>query len=472
MESSVDVVWLVRELWKRRIPMLVVFLCVLLGGEVAPFARRPEYRAVSQIMLTDPAGFLKSSKEMRRELGLIQLRREALAEHAASLSDPGWAEKVIATELGADIAERIAPSVRGVVVEGNASNAITLSLSVTAGAPGLAADAANALADAYVACASGWPKAQLKSALAALQARRSQLESESSEYKAHLLQFDLDSPTEQNSARMLARAIDLLAVESLHWKARTEADYSQEQIAVAIRPYIASADEAMAIAAGIANSKLPAELELKLRSAERMRAAQSLASVTHHGGGYQPVEPEDGEDAQLEVPERALEAALFEHLACLTDAPIQLEEKTSAVSRLWLTARTANVRAEAYQEIRARLLEQHLQEMLRYNHVGALNRRIEALMADLRRIVDTETSFAAELAGEGAPAALVVYQRAVPPSRSLAMPLVKSFAFAFATAFLAALAFGLALQTFAPSQNQQAARPGPPEGSAGDRPAA
>ncbi len=421
MDADVDVIWLIRRLWTRRLPMLVVFLSVLLSG-IFFFSRQPpEYRASTQIMVSDPLAYSKLGVGRCRELGLTQVRRMALGEHAAALSDSAWAAEVLASEIDSGNIERIARSVRCVVLEDKGAEGALLSLSVTADTPRAAADSANVLADTYVSHSSAWPEEQLKSALDMVKARRSELEKEIAQQKEQLLVEATQETGDVGDRQAAARAVivaEIVAADALASKARADMAHLQGQIEAVLRPYMVSSEKATVIADSLTHSALPSEIELSIRKAANVRAAEVLSS-TGTGSLTDAVDLTGGDSTREAIPKAVLATALTNRMAEIADGMIQIGDQAGTLSELWLAVRTAAARADAYRQIRIDLLRQNLPDLVGAGRTGEAIRQIQALTADLALIVESETLFDAELTGKSAPAALVVSLPAVPPTRPL-----------------------------------------------------
>jgi len=113
MGSAINVLWLANSLWKRRAPMLAAFVAVLLGGLASSYRRPTCYRAAAETMVARPAGYYKVRPEMRRELGLPQLGREAQAEwrHGRDGIAAALAPHVLGPEQRVMVAQQLAPPV-------------------------------------------------------------------------------------------------------------------------------------------------------------------------------------------------------------------------------------------------------------------------------------------------------------------------------------------------------------------------
>lgn len=468
MDSAVDVLWLARSLWKRRAPMIAVFAAVLLGGLASSYRVQPHYRATAQIMVAYPAGYYAVNPVLRRELDLPQLGREAMAEHAAQMCDPAWVAETLSGELGEQAAAQLAQSVRGVVSRREEPDAPTLSISVTTDKPGLAAEAANMLADTYVAQSQAWGPAYLEKAVSVIRVRRSETEAKLAKAERELMGLSREGAGPEDTGVALVRAARIMVADALRQEAEVELQQGRDQIAAALAPQIRDPEQRAMLVQELAATALPAPLEQQVARLEQERAARALKpagrdwTLTEAGWAAQP-QPEPPR-----LPQGALEEAAASQIKSLAAGAVLTGSRLSEVAKAWLSARTAALRIQAFRRVGSALRQQLQVGLLGDARAEPLLTGISELRQDREEMTEAETLFAGgSSAGGGAD--LVVSLRAVPPSKPSQPGRVRRAAFVFVAAVLASLALGLALETLVPSTAKQTAEREGAEGNASDR---
>jgi capsular polysaccharide biosynthesis protein len=468
MDSAVDVVWLARSLWKRRAPIIAVFAAVLLGGLASSYRVQPHYRATAQITVAYPAGYYAVSPALRRELDLPQLGREAMAEHAARMCDPAWVAETLSEELGQHAAAQLAQSVRAVVSRREEPDAPMLSISVTADKPGPAAEAANILADTYVAQNQAWAPDYLEKAVSVIRAGRSETEARLAKAERELMGLSREGAGPEDTGVALVRAARITAADALRQEAEVECQQCRDQIAAALAPQIRDPEQRAMLVQKLAETALPDPLDQQVARLEHERAVQALKpagrdwTLTKEGwAAPPPPEPPS-------LPPGALEQAAASHIKSLAAGAVLTGSRLSEVAKAWLSARTAALRIQAFRRVGSALRRQLQVGLLGDARAEPLLTGISEVRRDKEQMEEAETLFAGgSSAGGGAD--LVVSLRAALPSKPSPPDRARRAAFVLVAAVLASLVLGLALETLVPSTVKQTAEREGAKGNASDR---